>query len=268
MTRPPLILCSGSLGATPLPQKFEAAAAAGFDGVSVYGHEVHAATAAGVDCGAPLRDLGLMVAEVDGVCVTTRSTEHHDEALDIARLLGARSITVVETREFDPTNEQHVDEAAEVVGQLCDRAAADDILIHIEPFAWSNLSRTTDAAEIVRRAGRPNGGLLLDLWHHVRGPDQGELDESIEMASVFGVQLADTAEEPWPNVRDECMTSRLLPGHGHADLVTRLAALATRGPLPPIGVEVFGDALDALPPAAAARAAYDAMVAVLDAARL
>lgn len=266
MTRPPLILCSGSLGSAPLSQKFEAAAEVGFDGVSVYGHEVHTATAAGADCGALVRDLDLMVAEVDGVCIDTRSTEHHDEALDIARRLGARSITVVETRDYNPADERHVAEAVDAFGELCDRAAADDVLVHIEPFAWSDLGRTADAAEIVRRAGRPNGGLLLDLWHHVRGPDHGVLDDDIDVASVFGVQLADTAKEPWANVRDECMTCRLLPGQGHADLAARLAALEERGPLPPIGVEVFGDALEALPALAAASAAYDATCAVLDAA--
>jgi sugar phosphate isomerase/epimerase len=266
MTRPPIILCSGSLGSIELSQKIEAAAEAGFDGISVYGDEVRAAVEAGVDCGSLAADLGLMVAEVDGVVVTSRSTEHFDEALDIAEHMAARSITMVETRAYDPTDDRQVSEAAEVFGELCDRAALAGRLVHIEPFAWSSLGRTADAAEIVRRAGRPNGGLLFDLWHHVRGPDQGVLDDAIDVASIFEIQLADTHATAWPNTRDECMTSRLLPGHGHADLAPRLRALAARGPLAPVGVEVFGTELDGLLPARAAATALDALTSVLDAA--
>ncbi len=114
MIPPPLILCSGSLGSAPLSEKFEAAAAAGFDGVSVYGHEVRTAIAAGVDCGARLVELGLQVAEVDGDVSSVLSTEGFDAALAVALALGARSITVVETGEYDPADEHHLATAAVV----------------------------------------------------------------------------------------------------------------------------------------------------------
>ncbi|MDG2026451.1 MAG: sugar phosphate isomerase/epimerase [Acidimicrobiales bacterium] len=266
-TMPPLVLCSGTLGPLPLDEKFRAAAAAGFDGVSAYGDEIDAATADGVDCGALARELGLMVAEVDGVVISSRSTEDADHALANARSVGARSITIVEAGEYDPDNEQHVAEAVDAFGEICDRAAVDGILVHIEPFAWSQLGRTTDALEITRRAGRPNGGLLLDYWHHVRGPDQGVLDEAIQLSDILGIQLGDTGPEPWNNVRNECMASRRLPGEGRSDLPTRVAALAAQGPLPPVGVEIFGTPMDRLPADVAAEA-RTSMVAVLQQAGL
>lgn len=266
--RPPLILCSGSLGATPLDEKFRSAADAGFRWVSVYGHEYHAAVAAGIDVPALRRELGLQVAEVDGVAVSLRLVEAFDDALAIARALDARSITIVETGDYDPADEASVAEAAATFGARCDLAAEDGILVHLEPFSWSSLGRTADAVAIAERAGRANGGVLFDCWHHIRGPDRGHLDPTIPMSMILGIQLADTLAEPWDDVRDECMTQRQLPGQGHADLARRLASLAVRGPLPPIGIEVFGDVLAGHPPDLAARLAMDAMVETLTAAGL
>ena len=267
-TQAPLVLCSGSLGSAPLEEKLVAAADAGFGWVSIYGGEYRAASEAGVDVASLLNRLGLRVAEVDGVAVSLRAPELFAEAMDIAVATSARSITIVETGAFDPSDNAQMREAVAAFGEACDVAAERGVLVHIEPFAWSSLARSADAARIVELAGRENGGLLLDLWHHVRGPDQGVLDASIPPAMLLGIQLADVAPEPWPNVRDECMEHRLLPGEGHGALAGRLADLADRGPLPPVGVEVFGAALSALGPAGAAAAARRSLESTLKAAGL
>ncbi len=257
--RPPLVLCSGSLGSAPLVEKIRAASLAGFGWISIYGSEYREAIAAGDDPAALCRELDLRVAEVDGVAISMQSAEMFDEALAIAVVFGARSITIVETGDYDPLDENHVASAVEAFGQRCDRAATSGILVHLEPFAWSSLNRTVDAAIIAERADRANGGVLLDYWHHVRGPDQGVLDPAIPMRRIFGIQLADTLARPWDNVRDECMTQRQLPGTGHADLSRRLTEIATRGALPPIGIEVFGEVLADRSPLAAAQAAFEAI---------
>ncbi|NNE74807.1 MAG: hypothetical protein HKN26_14165 [Acidimicrobiales bacterium] len=159
---------------------------------------------------AVVRDLGLWVAEVDGVVQSVLSTDGRDEALALAVQLGARSITVVETG-----------------------------------------------------AGRD----MPTLVPHERAPD-GVLPPDLDPARIYEVQLADTLAEPGPDVRDECMTQRQLPGHGHGELRRRIAALAELGPLPPIGVEVFGAVLAAHAPTEAARLAFEAANQVLDAAGL
>ena len=180
----------------------------------------------------------------------------------MARSLGARSITMVEAGHYDPSDRHHRREAASAFGALCDRAADHDLLVHIEPFAWSSLGRIADAMAIVTGADRPNGGLLLDLWHHVRGPDRGRLPPGFDHERVFGIQLADTLAAPWSNVRNECMNRRLLPGDGHGRLADRLAELADHGPLPPVGVEVFGEAMAGQPPVEAAATAFESMTTV------
>ena len=270
---PQLILCSGSLGSIPLAEKFRAAAAAGFDMVSVYGHEYHQAVADGSDLPALCSELGLRVAEVDGVAISQfpeassggPSDPLFDDALAIAVALSAYSITIVETGDYDAADASQFETAVEAFAQRCIRAGEHDILVHLEPFAWSSLGRTADAAAIAEAANQPNGGVLLDLWHHVRGPDQGVLDPAISMSRILGIQLADTLAEPWTNVRDECMTSRQLPGTGHADLAARLRSLSDRGSLPPIGIEVFGEVLEGLPAEAAAATARASVEATLSA---
>ena len=258
-----LVLCSGSLGSVPLDTKLRAAAAAGFGWVSLYGHEYRAAVEAGVDCAALLRELGLRVAEVDGVAVTMGSDETFAEALDIARAVEARSITIVETSAYDPADTTQVTAAIEAFRRHCDLADRHGVLVHIEPFAWSDLCRTKDCAVIINEAGRSNGGLLLDLWHLVRGPDEGNIDPALHPSSVFEVQLADTVGEPWDNVRDECMGRRLLPGQGHADLSNHVAELATVGALPLVGVELFGRGANTDRPGDAAAACWTALQEVL-----
>jgi sugar phosphate isomerase/epimerase len=235
-----LIICSGTLGRVPFAVKARAAAAAGFTGISIYGREVEPGTRALLD------DLGLRVAEVDGPMAWLRGQPGEEPArvLDVAAELGARSVTVLETRGVVPEPGL----AADAFGALCDRAVPFGLGVHIEPFAWSGIATLALAHEIVARAGHTNGGILLDTWHLVRGPDAGRLDAAA-LHSVVAVQVSDPAPVPGPNVQDECMTDRWLPGPVAAGIVAQL-------PDVPLEVEVFG-----LPgtPDAAARAAYGAL---------
>jgi sugar phosphate isomerase/epimerase len=235
-----LILCSGTLGRVPFPEKARAAAAAGFTGISIYHHEVVPGLRVLLD------DLGLAVAEVDGSMAWLKGQPGPEpgRVLDLAAELGARSVTVLETTGEEP----EAGVAADAFGALCDQAVPLGLGVHIEPFAWSGIATLALAHEIVARAGHTNGGILLDTWHLVRGPDAGRLDPAA-IDSVVAVQVSDPAPVPGPHLRDECMTDRWLPGPVSAAILARL------GPVP-VEVEVFG-----LPgtPAVAARAAYGAL---------
>ncbi|MCU1377019.1 MAG: Xylose isomerase domain protein barrel [Acidimicrobiales bacterium] len=235
-----MILCSGTLGRVPFATKARAAAAAGFTGISIYAREVEPDTRALLD------DLGLAVAEVDGPLAWLRGQPGEEPArvLDLAAGLGARSVTVLESTGEVPEPGL----AADAFGALCDRAVPLGLGLHIEPFAWSGIATLALAHEIVARAGHTNGGILLDTWHLVRGPDAGRLDPAA-IDSVVAVQVSDPGPVPGPHLRDECMTDRWLPGPVSAAIVARLGSV-------PVEVEVFG-----LPgtPAAAARAAYGAL---------
>lgn len=235
-----MILCSGTLGRVPFADKARAAAAAGFTGISIYHHEVVPGLRALLD------DLGLAVAEVDGAMawLPGQPGPEPGRVLDVAAGLGARSVTVLETTGEPPDPGV----AADALGDLCERAVPLGLGVHLEPFAWSGIARLGAAHEIVARSGHSNAGILLDTWHLVRGPDRGRLDlQAVD--SVVAVQVSDPAPVPGPNLHDECMADRWLPGPVSRAILDQL-------PDVPVEVEVFG-----LPgtPAAAARAAYGAL---------
>jgi sugar phosphate isomerase/epimerase len=267
-----LVLCSGTLGErTSWLDKVDAAARAGFDGVSIYVREYLAALDAGTSA-ASLRqavdERGLRVAEVDGPIrwlpehardrPDRRPLVDVDRFLTIADVLGARSWTVLEPWFVPIASDADLDRAAEGFATLCDRAAEVGVVAHLEAYPWSGVPDSRTAYEIVRRADRPNGGIVVDTWHLWRGPDHGVLAPDIPGAAVLGIQLADAIEQPVGELPDECRRLRLLPGDGVARPTPVLAELRRRGCAAPVGVEVFSDRLRAMPPHRAAELAYAA----------
>jgi sugar phosphate isomerase/epimerase len=242
-----VILCSGNLGSNPFRDKAEAAAAAGFTGISIYAREYEPHLRSMLD------SLGLTVAEVDGpmAWMPGQPGPEPAEVLDVAAALGARSCTVLELT-LQPVERFA---AVEAFGALCDQAAALGIVMHIEPFAWSGIATLGAAAAIVGAADRPNGGIILDTWHHVRGPDRGVLDP-VAADLIVAVQISDPADESLPSLREDCMRNRRWPGAVTRQVVEQLRAL---GNVAPLEVEMFTDGSDPRAQADAAAAAYRAL---------
>jgi sugar phosphate isomerase/epimerase len=238
-----VILCSGTLGDIPFREKAEAAAAAGFDGVSIYAGEFDPSLRRVLD------DLGLTVAEVDGTMAWMPGQPGLEPArvLDVAADLGARSCTVL----FAGDEPVEVDRAIEAFGALCDVAAPLGIVLHIEPFAWSRVATLAATAEILAGAGRANSGIMFDTWHHVRGPDRGVLDRSA-VDWIVAVQVSDPAPVARPSLPEDCMQNRLWPGPVARTIVAELRAAGCHAPLE---VECFTDGSR---PLEQARAATDA----------
>jgi sugar phosphate isomerase/epimerase len=268
-----LVLCSGTVRKLGVVDTARVAAAVGYQGISVYVHEVRAALADGwtvPSLRAHLDELGLAVAEIDGavdwvpgVPVGERAASL-DEVVAIAAGLRARSITAVEVSGRLVGDALPFDDAVEGFARFCDLARPHDVLVHIEYFPFSGIRDLTTARAVVHAADRVNGGVLVDIWHHQRGPDAGGL-ESLQAAGreVVGIQLNDAALVAEADVRHECMHGRTLPGEGHATSAAMVAALRAGGCIAPIGVEVYSDALDALDPEDAARRAMAATRSVV-----
>lgn len=255
------VLCSGTLGRIPFSEKIEAAAAAGFAGISVYYRESHEPEQVRRE----IADAELFVAELDGPINWLPNGDGPPapsaaEVVDRAAALGARSFTVIEVSDVTPP----LDVAVESFAAVCDLAAQADVLVHIEPFPWSGISDFGFAADIVAGAGRANGGILLDTWHLFRGPNRGSLPLRLDPAMVLGLQINDVRATPDDDVRHEAMHDRLLPGTGAGarEIRTLLDDLRAGGCSAPAGVEVFSDELAALPPQEIARRAFEALNSV------
>jgi sugar phosphate isomerase/epimerase len=227
------------LGRAPIAAKADAAAAAGFDGISVYAREYVV--------GLPriVGDLGLAVAEIDGAMSWLAGNQGPEPAavIDLACALRARAITVLESSGIavDPTR------AAEAFARVCDLAWAADprLLVHIEPFPFSGIASVAAASEIVQRAQRPNGGILLDTWHLARGDDGGLIPDGADGAHIAGLQISGVAAVPGADVREECMQGRLAPNAWTRRVVSEARG---RGCTAPLEIEVFSAALDGREP--------------------
>ena len=270
-----LVCCSGTLGDAPFLRKVAAAASAGFAGVSVYAREVDALLADGwttAELAAVLAGVGLSVAEVDGRSTWSglpgESGPPVDHLLAHGAALGARSVTLLIPPGADLGSDSGRDGVAAALADVAERAAAVGLLVHLEPYAWSGLADLATAADLGRRAGAANAGVLVDTWHLAVGPDRGRLPDDLRGEQVFGIQLgeatvADPVDVAWAGMHERC-----LPGAGrgaNADVLRRLRA---GGCAAPVGVEVFADDLHAERPRDAAARAFAALQAVAADARI
>lgn len=252
-----LVLCAGTAAAAGLFERIDAAAAAGFAGLSLFPADYRRAREAGhpdAELRARLADAGLAIAEIDplltwlpeagGAGVRDEGRDFlaasEDEFYAIADALGARAVNAALA---DPRG---ADESlvADAFAALCERAAAHGLLVTLEFLPWTPIGDAAAAARIARKAGRTNGGVMLDAWHRLRS---GAPIAAIDSACVLGVQLCDAPAAAEPDPIDETLHRRLLPGEGAADVVALLRHLEAGGCTAPLGVEVFSDALAALP---------------------
>ncbi len=273
-----LVLCAGTLPAASFRERVEAAAGAGFAGVSLFVTDYFRARGEGLtdaDLRALLDDHGLAVAEVDPLLRWVPGAElaadasaegaaffdHGEEDFfAAAEAVGARSINAALATDAALPR----DAVAEAFAGLCDRARERGLLVHLEFLPWTQLPDLASALDVVEAAGRPNGGVTLDAWHHFRGGGDAEDVGRAPGARILAVQLDDAPREPEADLVEETTHRRLLPGEGDLDLVGLLRALRRIGSPAPLGVEVFSDALAALPPEVAAKRAADSLRTLLE----
>ncbi len=271
-----IVLCTGTLRGLDVVEAARVASAAGFDGIAVYLHQLSAVAAqwSPRDLRSLFDDLGLAVAELDGRVdwlpgnpPGVRSTPVA-EAVELAVTLGARSLSATEWSQRrvgdGPGAEVSIDSARAAFAAFHDLASSAGLLTHIEYTPFSGIADLATALAVTE--GCTEGGVLLDVWHHVRGPDGGAHDALPTAAPrVQALQVCDVVAAPADDLLHETMHHRALPGEGAGRCAAIVAALRRGGCVAPLEVEVFSDALDALGPAAAARRALDATRALQDA---
>jgi sugar phosphate isomerase/epimerase len=138
----------------------------------------------------------------------------------------------------------------------------------LEPEPWSNLATVERASRFVA-AGHPNGGLLLDTMHALRGGSTlASIGQGVAPSVLAAVELSDGLlhTPSGMTLADESQNGRYLPGTGAWDLPGFIRTVRGLGFDEPWGVEVRTPALRAMPLADALRVAAAATRAVLDAA--
>lgn len=177
---------------------------------------------------------------------------------ELAQRLGARHVNVAV---FTPCT---LEELAAGFKKLCRRAAPYGLIVQLEFMPYTPPVDTLARAwQVVRQAGEPNGGLLVDAWHWARTPGSAGALSSVPPEMITSVQLGDVLATPLPSVTEESRHHRQVPGRGALDLHGFLRALQNHGVEAPLSVEVMSDELDELAPHEAARQVAEGVRTVL-----
>ena len=247
-----LVLCSGTLLAFGLRDLVAAAAAGGFDAITLWPSDLAEARDAGladVDIRALLDDHGLVVADLDPLLtwsplVTPKPGQaavplaEEAEFYAIAEALGARSLNL--TQGFGA--ELDLDRAAEDLAAVCDRAREHGLLVTYEFLPWTGVPDAETALALCERTGRANATVLVDTWHWYRGGGDLAMLRALPGARVGSVQLSDAPAVPDPPdlpPLGETMRARRMPGDGDVPMVEVVRTLDAIGSRAPLGVEVF-----------------------------
>jgi sugar phosphate isomerase/epimerase len=151
------------------------------------------------------------------------------------------------------------DAVVDSLGHFADRSAAAGLRLHLEVVPTSNVPDLYTALRLVTAVDRPNLGLLLDTYNLARsGTDPREID-GVPRELVFAIQLADGAADPVnDDYRLDSLHNRRQPGEGELPVAEMVERVLRKGPLPPLGPEIFHDELSAVPARLAARRCAEA----------
>ncbi|WP_174293505.1 sugar phosphate isomerase/epimerase family protein [Sphingomonas bacterium] len=187
-----------------------------------------------------------------------------DHALEVCDALGLRQILATAAYLKDGAPLQQL---VDGFGALCDRAAARDIWVDLEPMPFFGCPTVADAMAVVGGAGRPNAGVMMDSWHFFKAGQTIANLEAVPGERIRTVQLSDAPRRQIEaKLIDDTMQHRRWPGEGELPLVAFLQALLAKGQIRTISEEVFSLEADAMDAATAGRKAGETTRAVLAAA--
>jgi sugar phosphate isomerase/epimerase len=179
--------------------------------------------------------------------------------LQAAAALGAHHIKVGNLFGTPGPIGQIADEFAVLCADAARHAAA-KVVYEFMPFD-SNVNDLDKALAVVEGAGAGNGGLAIDTWHmgklRIPPADLGRVPPRY----LSWIELSDGLAATMPDLSDECLNHRSLPGEGELGVDRYVAAGQAGGYTGPWGVEVLSAELRSLPMPEMYRRAYLATAA-------
>ena len=171
------------------------------------------------------------------------SDETRGLLLRSAEALGATQIKVV----GDSQSNCPVPVMAAALGVLADQARDAGTRVSIEIMAGSNIADLERGLQLVEAAGRVNVGLMLDIWHIVRGRVPYAEITHMDGRGIFGVELNDGSLIGEGTPFEDTVHRRKFCGEGQFDLEGFIAAVRVAGYAGPFGVEVLSDRVRHMP---------------------
>jgi 4-hydroxyphenylpyruvate dioxygenase len=236
-----------------LPEKLEAAAAIGFDGIEIFENDLLTFDGSPDDVRAIAADLGLAITlfqpfrdfEAMPDPQRTRNFDRAERKFDVMQALGTDLLLVCSNTH--PATLDDDSRAAADLAEMAERARRRGLRIGYEALAWGrHVNRWRHAWNIVQSADHPSLGLIVDSFHTLAIGDDASDIASVPGDRLFFVQLADA-----PKLSMDALSwsrhFRNFPGQGElpvADFLRSVLAAGYRGPL---SLEVFNDEFRAAP---------------------
>jgi len=239
-------IASVALGG-PLLERLSAIAAAGFDGVEIFGPNLDAFDGSPRDLRRHADSLGLSIElyqplrDFEGA-PDGRATENFtrsETTLDAMQELGVPLLLVCSNTQPDAIADDA--RAAEQLAALAERASSRGLRIGYEALAWGTQVNTFDHAwKIVQKADRPNLGLILDSFHTLVRTEDWSGVRDLPGDRIAFVQVGDA-----PRVQADPLTIRRnhsrFPGRGELGVSAFLREVLATGYRGTISIEIFNE---------------------------
>ncbi|WP_349616178.1 3-dehydroshikimate dehydratase QuiC [Azotobacter salinestris] len=236
-----------------LPEKLEAIAAAGFDGVEIFENDLLYYGASPREVRKLAADLGLAITlfqpfrDFEG-CRRDRLQRNLDRAerkFDLMQELGTDLVLVCSNVAGDSLGERQI--LVDDLRLLAERAGARNLRIGYEALAWGRHVNTWQQVwDIVREADHPSLGMILDSFHTLSLKGEPSAIAEVPGEKIFFVQMAD-APILAMDVLEWSRHFRCFPGQGEFDLPGFLAPILRSGYRGPLSLEIFNDGFRAAP---------------------
>jgi sugar phosphate isomerase/epimerase len=137
--------------------------------------------------------------------------------------------------------EFHLDRYAERFHRIGQAFADAGTVLSMEFMPFANVSTLAQAVDLVRAAGHPACGLMIDIWHLMRG--SGTIDElrSVPMEYITGVELDDGSAIAVGSGYDDTVLRRKLCGQGDFPITEFIHTVQDMGWTKPWGVEILSE---------------------------
>ncbi|MFC3531299.1 bifunctional sugar phosphate isomerase/epimerase/4-hydroxyphenylpyruvate dioxygenase family protein [Vogesella facilis] len=236
-----------------LPEKLEAIAAAGFDGVEIFENDLLYFDGTPATVRQMCADLGLEIMlfqpfrDFEGGPRERlgRNLDRAERKFDLMGELGTDRILVCSSVAPDTSRDDAL--IADDLFQLAERAGKRGIQVGYEALAWGkHVYSYRHAWQLVQAANHPNLGIILDSFHTLSIKDDLSLLAQIPGDKIVFLQLAD-APVMNMDVMEWSRHFRSFPGQGDFDLGAFLAPILQAGYRGPLSLEVFNDGFRAAP---------------------
>jgi 4-hydroxyphenylpyruvate dioxygenase len=236
-----------------LPEKLEAAAAAGFDGVEIFENDLLNFDGSPARVRQMAADLGLAIMlyqpfrdfEAMPRELFARNLARAERKFDVMAELGVEMVLVCSSVQDIAIDDPAL--AADDLRQMAEAAARRGLRVGYEALAWARHTRTwRQAWQIVRQADHPALGLILDSFHTLSLGDSLDGLHDVPADKLFFVQFAD-APKLSMDVLSWSRHHRNFPGQGDLAVTEFARDLLAAGYTGPLSLEVFNDEFRSAP---------------------